>query len=70
MKNQSEIMDQINERLEKIEKSIDELKEKIALIDKKVDLQEEKFRLKFAFYNVLIPIFLFIIGFLLGKVII
>jgi len=63
-------MDKIEDRLTKIEASIEDLKNQIARLDKKIDIQEENYKLKFAFYNVLIPIFIFIIGILLGRVII
>ena len=62
-------MDDINKRLEKIEISVNELNQKIIELDKKLDLQVQNYKLKFSFYNVLIPIFIFIIGVLLGKVI-
>jgi len=63
-------MDKIEDRLTKIEASIEDLKNQIARLDKKIDIQAENYKLKFAFYNVLIPIFIFIIGILLGRVII
>jgi len=63
-------MDKIEERLNKIESSIEDLKNQIARLDKKIDIQAENYKLKFAFYNVLIPIFIFVIGILLGRVII
>jgi archaellum component FlaC len=63
-------MDKIEERLNKIEASIEDLKNQITELDKKLELQAQNYRLKFAFYNVLIPIFIFIIGILLGRVII
>jgi len=63
-------MDKIEDRLTKIEASIEDLKNQIARLDKKIDIQAENYKLKFAFYNVLIPIFIFIIGILLGRVMI
>ena len=62
-------MDKIEERLNKIEASIEDLKVQISELDKKLELQAQNYRLKFTFYNVLIPIFIFIIGILLGRVV-
>ncbi|MEM1724335.1 MAG: hypothetical protein QXG85_04385 [Thermoproteota archaeon] len=57
----------MEDRLEKIEISIGELSKKIIELDKKIDLLTQDYKLKFYFYNILIPIFIFVIGLLIGK---